>query len=70
MNLKRWLFNFWFGVAPEAATRWLNFKLSVAEALDNMVRDEEEEAPAFAWIFKNPEWTGTMGLLSEENNEG
>jgi len=34
MNLKRTFFNLWFLIAPEAATKWLNFKLSVAEELE------------------------------------
>ena len=45
MNLRRALFNIYFYITPKAATKWLNFKLDVAEALDNMVRDESDVSP-------------------------
>jgi len=40
VNLKRTLFNLYFYIVPKAATKWLNFQFDIAEALDNLERDE------------------------------
>ena len=47
VGFNRAFFNLWFLIAPMAATKWLNFKFDVAEALDNLDRDESGELSDF-----------------------
>lgn len=51
MNLKRALFNLYFYIVPKAATKWLNFKLDIAEALDTLERDESGELSPFEIVI-------------------
>ena len=43
VSFNRAFFNLWFLIAPMAATKWLNFQFDIAEALDNLDRDESGE---------------------------